>query len=61
MYGRWYGEWSEECMVLKTFSITKLVGIWEHNSHVHVLRKHAGLDMLNEEEYGVGEEIEEEE
>lgn len=61
LYGRWYGEWSEECMVLKTSSITKLVGIWEHNSHVHVLRKHAELDMLNEEEYGVGEEIEEEE
>ena len=27
LYGRWYGEWSEECMVLKTSSITKLVGI----------------------------------
>ena len=53
--GRWCGEWSEDCMVLKTSSITKLVGIWEYRSRVHVLRRHAGLDMLNVEEYGVGE------
>ena len=61
VHGRWCGEWSTECMVLKTASITKLVGIWEHNSQVHILRRHAGLDMLTGEEYGVEEEIEEEE
>ena len=61
VHGRWCVEWSTECMVLKTASITKLVEIWEHNSQVHILRRHAGLDMLDGEEYGVEEEIEEEE
>ena len=56
--GRWCGEWSEECMVMKTSSITKLVGIWEHMSRVHVLRRHGGLDMLNVEEYEIEEPTE---
>jgi hypothetical protein len=57
--GRWSGEWSGECMVLKTSSLTKLVGIWGYKSRVHVLRRHGGLDMLNAEEHGIEEEIEE--
>ena len=50
-------------MVYRVYGVkvTKLVEIWEHNSQVHILRRHAGLDMLNREEYGVEEEIEEEE
>jgi hypothetical protein len=57
--GRWCGEWAEDCTVLKTSSLTKLVGIWEYQSRVHVLRKHAGLEMLNAEEYGTEEQQEE--
>jgi hypothetical protein len=49
--GRWCGVWSEDCMVLETSCLTKLVGVWEWNSKVHVLRKHAGLDMLNVETF----------
>jgi hypothetical protein len=61
--GRKGGTWSTDHMVLKTSSITKLVGIWEYKSEdltrVHVLRKHGGLDMLNAEEYGVEDNAEE--
>ena len=41
--GRWCGEWSDDYMVLKISSITSLVGIWEHGSRVHILRRHVGL------------------
>jgi hypothetical protein len=54
---RWYGKWAKKYKVLDTSDITKLVGIWIFDSRVHVLRRHAGLDMLAVEE----EEIEEEE
>jgi hypothetical protein len=55
--GRWYGKWSTDLNVLETPDLRKLVGIWKFKSRVHILRQHAGLDMLNAEE----EEIEEEE
>jgi hypothetical protein len=55
--GRWYGKWSADLNVLETPDLRKLVGIWKFKSRVHILRQHAGLDMLNAEE----EEIEEEE
>jgi len=48
--------WSKEYRVFETADIIKLVGIWRYKSRVHILRQHAGLDMLNAEE-----EIEEEE
>lgn len=54
--GRWCGEWSKD--LLETSSLTKLVGVWVWGSRVHILRKHAGLDMLNVEEYGIEEEEE---
>jgi hypothetical protein len=48
--GRWCGEWSKDCMVLKISSLTKLVGIWKWEQglepRVHILRKHAGLDIV---------------
>jgi hypothetical protein len=28
VYGRWCGEWSKDHMVMKTNSVSKLVGIW---------------------------------
>jgi hypothetical protein len=59
--GRWCREWSEDCMVLETSCLTKLVGVWAWESKVHMLRKHAGLDMLDVdslEEYGIEEEEE---
>jgi hypothetical protein len=57
--GRWCGEWSQDCMVLRTASLVTLVGVWEWESKVHILRKHPGLDMLSSEEYGVEEQEEE--
>jgi hypothetical protein len=54
---RWCGKWSEDCEVLETSSITQLVGVWEWKSKVHILRKHAGLEMLDAEE-GVEEQEE---
>jgi Transposase family tnp2 len=54
--GRWCGEWSKDCTVLEISSLTKLVGIWKWESRVHILRKHAGLDMLNDEEYQMEEQ-----
>ena len=51
--------WSEDCMVLNISSITKLVGIWKYGLKVHILRKHAGLEMLDAEEYGTEEQQEE--
>jgi hypothetical protein len=56
--GRWCGEWSKDYMVLETSSLTKLVGVWEWDSRVHILRKHAGLEMLDPEEYEMEEEEE---
>jgi hypothetical protein len=52
---RWCGEWSEDCMVLEVSSISKLVGVWVRGSRVHILRSHAGLEMLNVEENGIEE------
>ena len=56
--GRWCGEWSTDHRVLKTSSLTKLVGVWECGPRVHILRKHAGLEMLDVEEEGDEEEEE---
>jgi len=58
VHGRWCGKWSEDYMVLETSSLTKLVGIWEGESKVHILRKHVGLEMLDVEESGIEEEEE---
>ena len=52
---RWHGEWSKDFAVLKISSLSKLVGIWVQEPRVHVLRRHAGMDMLNVEEYGMEE------
>jgi hypothetical protein len=54
--GRSCGEWSKDCMVLNTSSLTKLVGVWPWKSRVHILRKHAGIDMLNADEDDIEEE-----
>ena len=58
MLGRWCGVWSQDCMVFETSCLTKLVGIWVWESKVHILRKHAGLEMLNVEEQSIEEEEE---
>ena len=57
--GRWCGRWSEEIKVMETSRLTSLVGIWEFESRVHILRRHPGLDMLSPEECGF-EEVEDE-
>jgi hypothetical protein len=50
--GRWGGEWSEEIRVMETSCLISLIGIWEYESRVHILRKHPGLDMLSPDECG---------
>ena len=57
--GRWFGEWSKDHMVMETSSVSKLVGIWRWKQRVHILRQHAGLEMLDVEEYGTEEQEEE--
>ncbi|KAH9011114.1 hypothetical protein EDB84DRAFT_1279306 [Lactarius hengduanensis] len=57
--GRWSGEWSSDCMVLETSSLTNLVGVWAWGANIHILRKHPGLDMLSSEEHNIGEQEEE--
>ena len=58
IFGRWFGEWSKDYMVMKTSSISKLVGIWRWEQRVHILRQHAGLEMLNVENYEIEEQEE---
>ena len=58
--GRWCGKWSEDCTVLNTSSITKLVGIWAWRTRVHILRKHGGMDLLQAEDVDDIQEEEEE-
>lgn len=58
LFGRWYGKWSSALHVLKISAIISLVGIWTHNDHVHVLRRHPGLALLRLDECGISEESE---
>jgi len=58
IFKRWYGQWSNDIMVLHTFQISKLVGIYKQR-YVHILRKHVGLTLLRAEEYGLENGIEE--
>ena len=58
--GRWCGKWSEDCTVLNTSSITKLVGIWAWRTRVHILRKHEEMDLLQAEDVDDIQEEEEE-
>ena len=53
LFGRWYGIWSSQVLVLETSAIVGLIGIWTYNNHVHVLRKHPGLTLLTQEECGI--------
>jgi hypothetical protein len=57
--GRWCGKWSEEIRVMETSRINNLIGIWEYDSRVHILRRHPGLDMLSTEECGFEEKEDE--
>ncbi|KAH9177464.1 hypothetical protein EDB89DRAFT_2194440, partial [Lactarius sanguifluus] len=59
--GRWCGRWSEEVMVMETYRLMNLIGIWEYESRVHILRRHPGLDMLSAEECGFEEILVEDE
>ena len=61
IFKRWCGQWSNSIVVLETSKITKLVGIVEGKQYVHILRKHVGLSLLKAEDYGLENEIEEDE
>ena len=56
LFGRWYGTWSSQVLVLETSAIVGLIGIWTYNNHVHVLRKHPGVSLLTQEECGIDSE-----
>ena len=58
LFGRWYGKWSPALHVLEISTIVSLVGIWTYNDHVHILRKHPGLNLLRLDELGISEETE---
>jgi hypothetical protein len=58
VYGRWCGKWSKDPIVMETYRLSKLVGIWKHKERVHVLRRHVGLDLLDLEAYGMEEQEE---
>jgi hypothetical protein len=57
LYGRWYGKWSSSVYVLETSAIVSLIGIWAYNDHVHILRRHPGLNLLTSEECGIDSEV----
>lgn len=54
-YRRWQGKWGATIKVARVPSILAVVGIWvgPESQHVHVLRKHPGLDLLSEAECGL--------
>lgn len=54
-YRRWQGKWGKTVEVARTSSIVALVGIWvgPSSQDVFILRKHPGLDLLNEAERGL--------
>ena len=57
LHGRWYGKWSSSVYVLETSAIVSLIGIWVFNDHVHILRKHPGLNLLTLDECGIDSEV----
>jgi hypothetical protein len=50
---RWRGTWSHDIEVLEVSEIQGLIGIWGFNSRIWVIRKHPGLSLLSQEEYGI--------
>ena len=51
--GRWGGKWSEDMRMMETSKLIHLVGIWEYQGRVHILRRHPGSDMMDPEECGL--------
>ncbi|KZP09685.1 hypothetical protein FIBSPDRAFT_914023 [Athelia psychrophila] len=51
---RWQGRWSDTICTARVSSIQSIVGIWvgQQTNRVHILRKHPGVDLLNEMERG---------
>lgn len=51
---RWQGTWADHIATARASSIEAIVGIWEgiRTKHVHILRKHPGLNMLSDMECG---------
>ena len=37
-------------------AIVSLIGIWTYGDHVHILRKHPGLNLLTSDESGIESE-----
>jgi hypothetical protein len=56
LFGRWYGKWSSMACVLEMSKIVSLIGIWTFNDHVHILRRHPGLNLLTLDECGIDSE-----
>lgn len=49
---RWQGRWSDAICTARVSSIQSIIGIWvgQRTNRVHILRKHPGVDLLNEME-----------
>lgn len=56
---KWRGMWENTIKVLEVTAIHSIVGIWSGDKWVYVLRKHPGLNLLNDEESGKTEQEEE--
>jgi hypothetical protein len=50
-------QWSSSVYVIETSAIVSLIGIWVYNDHVHILRKHPGLNLLTLDECGIDSEV----
>lgn len=51
---RWQGTWANQFRVLQVDFICAIIGIWQHEEHVHILRKHPGLySLVNAEDKGM--------
>ena len=59
--GTWRGIWKKEVDVMPVSVIHSVIGIWEGEKNVYILRKHPGLALLSAEELERNDEQEDEE
>jgi hypothetical protein len=58
--GTWRGIWKKEVDVMPVSVIHSVIGIWEGEKNVYILRKHPGLALLSAEESERNDEQEDE-
>lgn len=47
---RWQGKWSTDLRAMPATVIQAIVGVWNYEGRVHILRKHPSLTCLSESE-----------